>query len=98
TGKLEALTPLHVWLGLKNSDDQGTNFDLLVEVYENDDLVTSGLSRCITGITRNPASALEATVAFPSFTAVPLNGTSDTLSVKISTRIGTNQDNTKCAG
>lgn len=31
-GKLTALTPLHAWLGLTNSDDQGTNFDLLAEV------------------------------------------------------------------
>lgn len=97
-GKLTALTSLHAWLGLKNSDDQGTNFDLLAEVYKNGDLVTSGLTRCRTGITTNPASAAETLVAFGSFASASLNGTSDTLSVKIWTRIGTNADNTKCAG
>jgi len=97
-GKLTGLTSLHVWLGLKNSDDQGTNFDLLAEVYKNGDLVTSGLTRCITGITTNPASAAETLVAFGSFASASLNGTTDTVSVKLWTRIGTNPDNTKCAG
>src|SRR5712691_2669327 len=53
TGTLTALSDLHVWLGLQNSDDQGTNFDLLAEIYRNGVLVTSGLTRCITGVTRN---------------------------------------------
>ena len=97
-GTLTALSPLHVWLGLKNSDDQGTNFDLLAELYRNGVLVTSGLTRCITGVTRNPALAKEATAAFVSFSAVTFNGTSDQLSLKVWTRIGTNPDNTKCAG
>src|SRR5438445_3274321 len=61
-------------------------------------LVTSGLTRCITGVTLNPNLAKEATVAFASFSAVTFNGTSDQLSLKVWTRIGTNPDNTKCAG
>ncbi|MGH7205793.1 MAG: DUF6531 domain-containing protein [Nitrospiraceae bacterium] len=97
-GTLTALSDLHVWLGLKNSDDQGTQFDLRAEVFKNGALVSSGLTRCITGITRNPANAMEATVAFGSFSSVTFNGTTDTLSLKISTRIGTNPDNTKCPG
>src|SRR5712691_8138824 len=32
---LTALSELHVWLGLKNSDDQGTYFDLLAELLKN---------------------------------------------------------------
>mgnify|MGYP001583715223 CR=1 FL=1 len=35
TGTLTALSDLHVWLGLKNSDDQGTQFDLQAEVFKN---------------------------------------------------------------
>ena len=31
SGSLTALSDLHVWLGLQNSDDQGTNFDLRAE-------------------------------------------------------------------
>src|SRR5437764_7152693 len=63
-GTLTAVQPLHVWLGLKNSDDQGTNFDVLDEVYKNSGLVASGLLRCIKGITRNPANAPEVMVVF----------------------------------
>ncbi len=42
SGTLSGLTDLHAWLGLKNSDDQGTNFDLRAEVYKNGVLVASG--------------------------------------------------------
>jgi len=98
SGDLTALSDLHVWLGLKNSDDQGTNFDLQAELYKNGVLVTSGLTRCITGITRNAANAKEVTVAFGSFSSLPFNGTTDALSLKILTRIGTNPDDTKCPG
>ncbi|MGH7206225.1 MAG: Ig-like domain-containing protein, partial [Nitrospiraceae bacterium] len=97
-GTLTAVQPVHVWLGLKNSDDQGTKFDLLAELSKNGVVVTSGLTRCITGITRNPDLALEVTASFGSLASEPLNGTSDSLALKLSTRIGTNPDNTKCAG
>src|SRR6266571_348215 len=98
TGALTALSDLHVWLGLLKNNDQGTNFDLLAEIYRNGVLVTSGLTRCITGVTTNPDLAKEATVTVASFSAVTFNGTSDQLSLKVWTRIGTNPDNTKCGG
>ena len=97
-GTLSALSDLHVWLGLKNSDDQGTQFDLRAEIYKNSTLIASGLTRCITGIVRNPANAKEATVSFGTFSPVEFNGSTDTLSLKILTRIGTNPDDTKCPG
>jgi hypothetical protein len=94
---LTLLTNAHAWLGLKNSDDQGTRFDLRAQVYVNANLVTSGLTRCITGVTRNPARALEAVVAFDPFVPIAL-GPGDEVSVKLSTRIGTNPNGTKCPG
>jgi hypothetical protein len=97
-GTLTALSPLYVWLGLKNSDDQGTNFDLRAEIFRNGVLVTEAQTLCIIGITRNPSNALESTVSFGSFDPQSFNGTSDTLSLKILTRIGTNPDGTKCGG
>ena len=42
TGSVIASSSLHAWIGLKSSDDQGTNFDLRVEVYQNGVLVASG--------------------------------------------------------
>jgi hypothetical protein len=69
------LNELDVWLGLKNSDDQGTSCDLQAEVYKNAILMTAGLTRCITGVTRNADQAKNVTVAFPSFAPVDFNGT-----------------------
>src|SRR5262245_29612612 len=63
---VEDLSPLNVWLGLRNSDDQGTNFDLRAEVYFKGSapnsptlLVAAADQLCIKGLTRNPARAQE---------------------------------------
>jgi hypothetical protein len=87
----------HAWIGLKNSDDQGTRFDLRAELYLDNTLITSGLTRCITGVTRNPNNALDAIVHFAAFSSVPLDS-DDTLTLRLSTRIGTNPNDTKCPG
>jgi hypothetical protein len=89
-GTLAALSDLHVWLGLKKGDDQGTRFDLRAEVYKNGTLVAAGETYCIQGVTRNPNFAKEVTVSFAPFPPVTFNGTSDALSLKVLTRIGTN--------
>jgi hypothetical protein len=89
TGTLEGLRELRAWVGLKNSDDQGTRFDVRVEVYKNDNaLVAAGERSCITGVTRNPANASEITVPFgPSVNGDFSPG--DVVTLKILTRIGT---------
>ena len=98
TGTLAKLSGLHVWLGLKNSDDIGTNFDVKAEVYKNDVLlITTGEIDCIKGITRNPDLAKEVALSFGSFSPVDFSGT-DTLSLKIFTRIGTNGAGASCGG
>jgi len=97
-GLLPTSSGLHAWVGLKNSDDIGTKFDLRAELSKNGILVASGAARCLTGITRNPAMAKEVTVLLDPFQSVEFNGTMDTLSLKLLTRIGTNPDDTKCTG
>jgi hypothetical protein len=97
-GTLTALGDLHVWLGLQNSDDQGTRFDLRAEIYKNGMPVAAGETYCIMGIVRNPNQAKEATVTFAPFTPVTLNGTSDTLSLKVLTRIGSDGAGGFCGG
>lgn len=94
---LTALSDLHAWLGLKNSDDQGTRFDLRAEVLRNGILVATGETYCITGVTRNPSLAQEATVSFGPFPAENFVAT-DVLSLKVSTRIGTNGVGAFCGG
>jgi uncharacterized protein YjbI with pentapeptide repeats len=96
---LSELSDAHLWLGLQNSDDQGTRFDVKVELFRFSDssLIASGLTRCVTGLTRNPASAKEVVVPWDAFSPVSLNS-GDVLVIVISTRIGTNSDDTKCSG
>jgi hypothetical protein len=69
-GTLTELSPAHLWIGLKNSDDQGTQFDLKVEFLRNGTPVAEGLKRCITGVTRNPSLAKEAVASFDPFDPV----------------------------
>jgi hypothetical protein len=90
-GPVVDLGDVTVWLGLKNSDDQGTNFDLRVEVFKNGaaaELVTAGESHCIASVTRNAAKAREVAVALEPFSPVTFDGTNDVLALTILTRIG----------
>ena len=74
-GALTGLSDLHVWLGLKNSDDIGTRFDLRAEVYRNgQSFIASSDTYCIQGITRNANLVLEITSAFSSFAPVDFSG------------------------
>jgi hypothetical protein len=93
----DILSPAILWLGLKNSDDQGTSFDLKTEVSINDTLISDGVTRCIIGVTRNPSRAKDIEVLF-SPTADNVLDAGDILSLKILTRIGTNSDDSKCPG
>lgn len=96
-GKCVSLSFATLWIGLKNSDDQGTQFDLRTEVYINDTLTAVGETRCITGVTRNPSKAKEVSVEFGPLSEDGL-AAGDELFLKVLTRIGTNPDGTKCAG
>jgi len=89
--------PAKLWIGLKNSDDQGTQFDLRTELYINATLISWGETRCITGVTRNALYAKEVTVPFnPISNGAYASG--DILYLKVFTRIGTNPDGQKCSG
>lgn len=98
TGTLTALGEATVWLGLKNSDDQGTYFDVRVEVSRNGTLLASGEIRCVQGVTRNQAKAKDVSVAFGPVTAASFNGTTDVLSLRVLTRIGTTETGARCGG
>jgi len=90
-------SPAKLWVGLKNSDDQGTRFDVRAALYVNDILVAEGETLCVTGITRNPSNAKEVTVPFGPFSSNELVS-GDEISLKVFTRIGTNPDGLKCPG
>jgi len=84
--RLATLAPVKVWLGLKNSDDQGTYFDLRVDLLKNGVIVATGETRNIQGITRNPCQAKEASVTFGSISDHGLNS-GDVLSLRILTKV-----------
>ena len=98
TGTLDSLSPLHGWVGLKTSDDIGTRFDLRAEILKNGVLVGSGEVACITGVTRNPAQAMEVSVPFGPFSPTSFNGTADVLSARLLARIGTTDSGGFCGG
>lgn len=98
TGSLTTLGDLTVWLGLKNGDGKGTQFDLRAEVYKNDALVMSGETYCIHGVTPDPSMAKEVVVSFGSFSATTFDGASDMLSLRVLTRIGTDGLGGFCGG
>jgi PKD repeat protein len=95
--QLVSLDDLHVWLGLKNSDDHGTRFDLHAEVYINGALLTSGETLCIINITRNENQAKDVGVVFDAFNVAPVNN-GDVVSLKLSTRMGTDSVGSLCGG
>jgi hypothetical protein len=96
---LVELSDLRIWLGLKNSDDQGTRFNVYAEVLKNGMQATFGSVRCVSGVTRNAARALEVRVPFYP---VPIwnshFGPSDVLSLRISASIGTDDNGNFCGG
>lgn len=84
--QLKSLAPTKLWVGLKNSDDQGTFFDVRVDVLKNGSVIASGVSKNIQGVTRNPDQAKEVTVGFGSIS----NGEiipGDVLSLRVSAKV-----------
>ena len=97
-GSLTSLGDVQLWLGLKNSDDIGTNFDVRAEVYAGSAIVASGESHCISGITRNPDLAKAVGIAFGPFSPVAFDGSTQALSLRLLARIGTNASGGPCGG
>jgi uncharacterized repeat protein (TIGR01451 family) len=81
-----ALSPANVWIGLKNSDDVGTKFDLLAEVFRNGALIGSGELDGVSGGSSGFNNAILRTID------LALSGPVDfcsgnTLSLRLSVRI-----------
>ena len=95
-GTLSALQNSRVWLGLKDSDDVGTRFDVRVEVRRNNTLLTTGETYCIQGLVKAPQSAKDVSVPMGSFSPVSLTGAK--LTMNVYARIGTNGSGQFCGG
>jgi hypothetical protein len=84
--QLTALGPAKVWLGLKNSDDVGTKFDLLAEVFKNGMLVGSGQLNGVSGGSSGFNNAVARTINLALLTPVGC-APGDNLSIRVSVRI-----------
>ncbi|MGH7555856.1 MAG: hypothetical protein ACREMQ_22875, partial [Longimicrobiales bacterium] len=98
TGTIGELDDVHLWVGLKNSDDTGTRFDVRVEAQKNGVTFAAGETLCVQNVVRNANNAKEVIVAFAPFSEQAFNGTSDVLSLKVRTRVGTNGSGGSCGG
>jgi hypothetical protein len=87
TVKGTTYSPANVWIGLKNSDDVGTNFDLLAEVLKNGNVIGSGEVDNVSGGGSGFNNAVQRAI---TLAAVSLNGvcTGDTIGIRLSVRIG----------
>lgn len=81
------------WLGLKKADNEGTLFDLRVEVYRDTTLVAAGESFCIEGITKPRAQAKEVMVRLEPTPEGNVALPSGPLVLKVLTRLGTSPHN-----
>lgn len=80
-----ALSPAKIWVGLKNSDDVGTKFDLLAEVYKGGSLIGSGQLNSVPGGSSGFNNAKLATIPLTLFAPVTWPAGS-TLGVKLYVR------------
>jgi len=84
--QLTALGEANVWIGLKNSDDVGTRFDLLAEVLKNGSAIGSGQLNNVLGGSSGFNNAVLRTINLALPAPVDL-GSGDTLSIRLSVRI-----------
>ena len=74
--------------------DKAAKFDVQTEFLDNGAVLASGLQLCVAGLTPGKH---EVTVPWGSFSPQPV-AVGDVLSLRVSTRIGTNPDGSQCAG
>lgn len=84
--QLTALGPAQVWIGLKNSDDVGTRFDLLAEVFKNGSLIGSGQVNNVAGGSSGFNNAKLNAINL-ALSGTPSFGAGSALSIRLSVRV-----------
>jgi hypothetical protein len=87
--QLTALGPSKAWVGLKNSDDVGTKFDLLAEVFKNETLIGSGQLNGVNGGSSGFNNSVLNTIELGLSAPVDVCP-GDILKIKLSVRIAAN--------
>ncbi len=93
---LTAITTAHLWMGFKSSGDVGGKVDVLVDVLVNGQVLSSGLTRCVSTLTASASTAQDISLALGSIPTTPLDTMTQTLALRVSTRMGTTASNTAC--
>ncbi|MEQ1794758.1 MAG: PKD domain-containing protein [Nitrospira sp.] len=93
---ITALGPAHLWTGLKASGDVGGKIDLLTEVLVNGGVISSGLTRCVSGLTASALTPQDITVALGAIPVTTLNPATQSLVIRVSARMGTTATNAAC--
>jgi hypothetical protein len=93
---------LRVWVAPEKRDESRTAFDLRAEVWvkgvgTNPVLVAHGMSRCIAPAPGDPNTPKPVVIPFTSIDTIFSNGT-ETLSLKVLTRMGTTPEDRRCSG
>jgi uncharacterized repeat protein (TIGR01451 family) len=91
--QVSALGSAQVWVGLKNSDDVGTKFDLLAEVLRNGVVVGSGQINDVPGGSSGFNNAIQSAISLAL--SAPVGAcTGDTLSFRLSVRVAASSGHT----
>lgn len=80
-----SLSPAKIWVGLKNSDDVGTKFDLRAEIYKGSSLIGSGQLNSVAGGSSGFNNAKLASIPLTLFAPVGWP-TGSTLGIKLYVR------------
>jgi uncharacterized repeat protein (TIGR01451 family) len=85
--QLTSVGPANMWIGLKNSDDVGTKFDLLAETFKNGVLVGSGQLNDVPGGSSGFNNAVQRTISMALSGGSAGFCTGDTMSFRLSVRV-----------
>jgi hypothetical protein len=82
-----AFSPANVWVGVKNSDDVGTNFDILAEVLRNGVVIGSGQVNNAPSGSSGFNNAIQRAIAISASSTTSSICTGETLGFRLSVRI-----------
>jgi len=85
----------HLWVGLTSGRDDDARFDVQVELLQDGTPVASGMARCVEDLSTSSRRATELVVPWNEFMP-PTVEVGDVLSLRVSARVGTNDDGTRC--
>ena len=91
--QITAPVQARVWIGLKNSDDVGTKFDLLAEVLKNGAVVGSGQTNGVSGGSSGFNNAIQDTINL-ALSAPAALCPGDVVSFRLSVRVAANSSHT----